>query len=228
MSKMSPAWREALEPFLAEKLPPVAMRVSERRTAGATVFPDNDNIFRALRETPLESVKVVIVGQDPYHGPRQANGLAFAVNSGLPRPPSLRNVMIEVQNDLEIELHPASSTLLGWARQGVLLLNTCLTVEQGAPASHAEIGWAPITDKILGAVAARPGPIVFMLWGMHAKSKRPLLGYNHKILEAGHPSPLSVHRFYGCKHFTQANRYLEAKGAVAIDWTKIDAEDENA
>jgi uracil-DNA glycosylase len=193
--------------------------VSNSRKNG-NVYPEGEHVMRAL-DTPIDKVKVVILGQDPYHGKGQANGLAFATNSGLPRPPSLRNIMKELQVDIGEEVHPQATSLLGWAKQGVLLLNTSLTVEEGRPGSHSS-HWEFFTDAVIRAVAAQPAPKAFMLWGAHAKAKRPLIGYNHLILESGHPSPLSVLKFYGCRHFTQANQFLRSNGVTPIEWALID------
>lgn len=226
MSRISRGWKEALDPVLtAPGYADLRAYIKRRRDEGVKVYPESGLVFEALRQTPLETLKVVIVGQDPYHGPRQANGLAFAVGKGLPRPPSLRNIIKELQVDLGREVAPRATTLLGWAHQGVLLLNTSLTVEEGMPGSHADKGWSDVTDAILRAVAAKREPVVALLWGEHAKRKKPLLGYGVKCFEAAHPSPLSASRFFGCKHFTQANQYLVSKGVEPIDWTKIDLED---
>jgi uracil-DNA glycosylase len=190
---------------------------------GISYCPNHADVFRALRLTPLEETKVVILGQDPYHGKGQANGLAFAVNKGLPRPPSLRNIMKEVVNDLGIEVDPMATTLTGWAKQGVLLLNTGLTVKENAPGSHVT-WWAPFTEQIIKSVSSKKTPVVFMLWGTHARSYKSLIGYNHFVLEANHPSP-SAQGFIGCKHFSQANRILKDHGQQPIDWSHVDAEE---
>jgi uracil-DNA glycosylase len=178
-----------------------------------------------MKELEFENVKVVILGQDPYHGPGQANGLAFAVNADMPRPPTLRNILKELESDLNIEIHPEAKTLVGWAKQGVLLLNTSLTVELGRPGSHANLGWGVVTDSVLKALATRSEPTVFMLWGKTAQAKRQMLGYKHLILEAAHPSPQTVGKFFGCRPFSQANQYLISKGVQPIDWEKIDDHD---
>ena len=209
-------WRAApagqgLEAFLAE-----------RRAAGATIYPPEP--YRALRLTPLQQVKVVILGQDPYHGPGQAEGLAFSVPDGVRIPPSLRNIFKELQRDLGLP-PPPSGHLAAWAQRGVLLLNTCLTVEDGAPASHAKKGWEALTDALIAAAAADPLPKVFMLWGAHAQAKAALIAaagpQRHLLLQANHPSPLSATRppqpFIGCGHFSQAAAWLAARGRP-IDW----------
>lgn len=190
--------------------------------SGVTVCPPRAQTHRAFKELEFENVKVVILGNDPYHGPGQANGLAFAVNADMPRPPTLRNIMKELKADLGVDVHPETKTLVGWVRQGVLLLNTSLTVELGKPGSHTNLGWNIITDAALKALAAKSDPVVFMLWGIAAQSKKSLLGYKHKILPAGHPSPQTVGKFFGSKPFSQANQYLIQNGAKPIDWEMID------
>lgn len=194
--------------------------VQARADAGACIYPPQP--FRMLALTPLSSVKVVIVGQDPYHGPGQAEGLAFSVPDGVRVPPSLRNIHKELQRDLGLPA-PLGGSLLHWAQQGVLLLNTCLTVEGGAPASHAKRGWETLTSRLLGACNAEPGGRVFMLWGAHAQAFRTAIDESrHLVLTANHPSPLSASRgpkpFLGCGHFTAANQWLSEQGRTKIDW----------
>jgi uracil-DNA glycosylase len=197
--------------------------VEARRAAGATIYPAR--VFHALELTPREAVRVVILGQDPYHGPGQAEGLAFSVPAGQKLPPSLRNMVKELARDLGCA-PPAHGHLGAWARQGVLLLNTSLTVEDGLPGSHAKRGWEALTDALVAAVAADPGDKVFMLWGAHAQAKRGLIesagGGRHLLLQSNHPSPLSATRppvpFLGCGHFGAANRFLLAHGARPVDW----------
>lgn len=188
--------------------------VDTRLAVGAIIYPAQ--VFRALELTPLSQVRVMILGQDPYHGPGQAEGLAFSVPGGQPLPPSLRNIVKELQRDLGLPA-PRSGCLQGWARQGVLLLNTSLTVEDGHPASHARLGWQVLTDAIVAAVAEHPRPKVFMLWGAHAQAKAALLQASsgqHRLLQCNHPSPLSATRgpvpFVGCGHFGQARAFLQA------------------
>jgi len=214
------AWREVTEPFRASAQGrSLLARLDQRVAAGATVYPPQP--LRALALTPLEEVRVVILGQDPYHGPGQAEGLAFSVAPGCPPPPSLRNIFKELRRDLGLP-PPPSGSLVPWARQGVLLLNTTLTVEQGQAASHARWGWETLTDALVAAVARRPGR-VFMLWGAHAQAKAPLLaGRGHLLLRANHPSPLSALRpplpFIGCGHFSAASRFVAAAGG-RLDWS---------
>ena len=190
--------------------------LGERLTAGATIFPPQP--LRALALTPPEQVRVVILGQDPYHGRGQAEGLAFSVAPGVAIPPSLRNIFKELQRDLGTAPPPfpqPGGSLVKWARNGVLLLNTCLTVEEAQPASHAGRGWEVLTDAVIRHVSDVAQPTVFMLWGAHAQSKRPLIdAQRHKVLAATHPSPLSAQRppvpFIGCGHFSQARAWREA------------------
>jgi uracil-DNA glycosylase len=189
--------------------------LAARLAAGATVFPPQP--LRALALTPPEAVRVVILGQDPYHGRGQAEGLAFSVAPGVPLPPSLRNIFKELQRDLGTPFPAFPSpggSLVQWARKGVLLLNTCLTVEEGQPASHAGQGWELLSDEIIGCIANGPRPVVFMLWGAHAQSKRSMIdSTRHLVLCANHPSPLSALRppipFIGCGHFSQARAWRD-------------------
>jgi uracil-DNA glycosylase len=196
--------------------------VDERVAAGAKVYPAQ--VFRALSLTPLASVRVLILGQDPYHGPGQAEGLAFSVAPGQRLPPSLRNIFKELQRDLGLA-PPVSGSLVPWAQQGVLLLNATLTVEDGQAGRHAKLGWQTLTDEICHALAQDPKPKVFMLWGAHAQTKVHLLetpGARHAVFTSNHPSPLSALRpptpFIGCGHFGQANAFLQRAGRPAVDW----------
>jgi len=187
----------------------------------ATVYPAPEQVFYALRVTAFEAVRVVIVGQDPYHGPGQADGMAFSVPEDVKAPPSLRNIFKEVQRDVYAgQPRVFSNDLTRWARQGVLLLNASLTVEAHKAASHKDLGWHALTDQIIAQLSANREYLVFILWGSHAQSKRPLIdAERHLILEAPHPSPLSAHRgFLGCSHFSQANTYLVANGSAPIVW----------
>ncbi len=222
---LSPQWREPVTSFLASAAgQALSARLQAALDGGAVVYPPEP--FRALALTALDEVRVVILGQDPYHGPGQAEGLAFSVAPGVKLPPSLRNMFKELQRSLGVPM-PANGSLVRWARQGVLLLNTCLTVEDGQPASHARWGWEALTDRLAALVAAQSGPVVFMLWGGHAQAKRSLIEQaapdgRHLVLQANHPSPLSALRpplpFMGCDHFLLAQRFLESKGRKAIDW----------
>ena len=183
-----------------------------------TVYPPMGEIFNALRATPYEKVKVVLLGQDPYHGPDQAHGMCFSVRKGVPLPPSLKNIYKELEQELGIA-PPDHGCLEKWAQEGVLLLNTALTVRAGAPASHRGRGWERLTDRIIELLDCRPEPLVFLLWGSHARAKKDLIrSGRHLILESAHPSPLSAHSgFFGCGHFKAANEFLKQP----IDW-KID------
>ena len=183
------------------------------------VHPDPDDVFAALHLTPRAETKVVILGQDPYHGPGQAHGLAFSVRPGVRPPPSLRNVFAELQADLGIPI-PSHGSLESWARQGVLLLNTTLTVRGGASASHQGKGWETFTDEVIKAVAAKPERVVFILWGASARRKRVLIDTaRHVILESAHPSPLSAHNgFFGSRPFSRANAALTEAGREPVDW----------
>lgn len=183
------------------------------------VFPPREQLYRAMELCPTQATRVVILGQDPYHGPGQANGLAFSVNKHVPIPPSLDNIFFEIGMDLDIS-RPEHGDLTAWAQQGVLLLNTILTVEKGKPMSHALRGWEDHTDSILRTINDSDKPVVFMLWGLKARAKKFLINNPiHLILEAPHPSPLSAHKgFFGCEHFSKCNDFLISKGMCPINW----------
>jgi uracil-DNA glycosylase len=218
--RLHPSWLERLggefaEPYMGELK---RFLVSERER-GRRIFPKGGEWFRALNLTPPEQVRVVILGQDPYHGEGQAHGLCFSVRHGVRPPPSLVNIFKEMESDLGIR--PARHGFLEhWARQGVLLLNSVLTVEMGRAASHREKGWERFTDAIIREVNERPEPSVFMLWGSYAQKKAAFVDApRHLALKAPHPSPLSAHSgFLGCRHFSRANAFLEACGRPPIDW----------
>lgn len=183
-----------------------------------TVYPPKDKILNALKLTPLDNVKCVILGQDPYHEPNQAMGLAFSVNKGVAIPPSLQNIYKELNQELGCYI-PDNGDLTHWAEQGVLLLNSVLTVQAHQAASHSRHGWETYTDAILSTIAKQNRPIVYMLWGNFARSKKPLLNNpNHLILESAHPSPLSATRFFGCGHFKKCNEFLVQNHLTPIDW----------
>jgi len=233
-------WREKLAPFFASAAGVrLGSFIRSRLAAGATIYPARP--LHALALTPLREVKVVILGQDPYHGPGQAQGLAFSVAPGVRVPPSLRNIRSEIARERQagdLALSNAAGRsgagsalpdgdLTPWARQGVLLINSCLTVEQSTPGAHAKAGWEALTDLVLAAVEENPGPVVYMWWGAQAQSRRPALagigGQAPRLhLLANHPSPLSARRkpqpFMGCGHFAQANDFLLRHGTVPIDW----------
>mgnify|MGYP000187376613 CR=1 FL=1 len=222
---LAPGWHEQVASFLASETgQALSARLQTAIEGGAVVYPPQP--FRALTLTGLDDVRVVILGQDPYHGPGQAEGLAFSVASGVKLPPSLRNIFKELQRSLAVPL-PADGSLVRWASQGVLLLNTSLTVEDGLPASHARWGWESLTDSLVARVAQQVRPVVFMLWGGHAQAKRPLIERaapdgRHLVLQANHPSPLSALRpplpFIGCDHFLLAQRFLQSHGQKAVAW----------
>ncbi|BEU98972.1 uracil-DNA glycosylase [Novosphingobium olei] len=217
------SWRESLAPILeTPALRRLGGFLSAEEKAGKTIFPPRGERLSALELTPLDAVKVVILGQDPYHGPGQAHGLAFSVRPGVKVPPSLVNIHKELETDLGLP-RPGHGNLEAWARQGVLLLNNALTVEAGNAGSHQQRGWEEFTDAAVAAVARRDVPSVFMLWGNHAQKKAariPELSQGcHLVLKAPHPSPLSAHSgWFGSRHFSQANAFLEAHGRGAIDW----------
>ena len=183
-----------------------------------TVYPAQENIFNAFSSTPFEKVKVVILGQDPYHQPGQAHGLSFSVNDGIKFPKSLQNIFKELKDDIAIEI-PFTGNLEKWSKQGVLLMNTGLTVRKDQANSHKSIGWQLLTDKIISLLGQRPEPIVFILWGKHAQEKAKFIANHHKIIESAHPSPLSAYRgFFGSKPFSKTNDFLRSSGFKEIDW----------
>jgi len=199
--------------------------LDRRGAAGATIYPPRP--LRALELTPLAQVRVAILGQDPYHGPGQAQGLAFSVPDGIRPPPSLRNIFVELQRDCACAM-PAGGNLERWARQGVLLLNAVLTVEDGRPGGHAGRGWEAFSDGVIAALADDPAPKVFMLWGAQAQAKAPLIeraAGRHLLLAANHPSPLAARRpprpFIGCGHFRQANAFLAGRSRGEVDWCAV-------
>lgn len=217
--KMEGSWKEQLAPEFSK---PYFKQLTDKvrhEYASTTVYPPGPKIFAALDTTPFDQVKVVIIGQDPYHGPGQANGLAFSVNPGVAMPPSLLNIFKEVQSETGAPL-PADGDLTRWARQGVLLLNSSLTVEAHKPKSHSGQGWETFTDAIVHSLAERRQGLVFLLWGADAARKGAFIDRSkHLVLTSPHPSPLSAYRgFFGNGHFNAANRYLEAQGKAPIVW----------
>jgi uracil-DNA glycosylase len=218
--KLHPSWLDRIggefdQPYMAE----LKRFLVNEREDGKRIFPKGSEWFRALDLTPLDEVRVVILGQDPYHGAGQAHGLCFSVQPGVQRPPSLVNIYKELESDLGIK--PARHGFLEhWAKQGVLLLNSVLTVEMGRAASHRDRGWERFTDAIIREINARPDPAVFMLWGSYAQKKGGFVDTSrHLVLKAPHPSPLSAHSgFFGCRHFSQANAFLDSRGLKPIDW----------
>lgn len=205
---------ETAKPYFAE----LAAFVDGERAA-YTVFPAQADVFNALTWTPLESVKVFILGQDPYHDDGQAHGLAFSVLPGIKPPPSLRNIFKEIKEDVGVTAPAMNGNLQPWAKQGVLLLNTVLTVRAHEAASHKNKGWETFTDAVIRAVSNKPDPVVFVLWGAHAQKKRPLIGEQHVVIASAHPSPLSARAgFFGSKPFSQINAALESAGKSPINW----------
>nr|WP_315457594.1 uracil-DNA glycosylase [uncultured Sphingorhabdus sp.] len=219
------SWQRALKDEVsADYMAALIGFLAAEKDAGRVSYPADSVWFRALELTPLEQVKVVILGQDPYHGPGQAHGLSFSVPPGVRPPPSLANIYKELEADLGIA-RVRHGFLEHWARQGVLLLNSVLTVEQAKAASHRKKGWERFTDAVVRAVSEKEEPVVFMLWGAYAQSKAASVNADrHLILQAAHPSPLSAHNgFLGCKHFSQCNAFLISKGQSPIDWELPDA-----
>ncbi|WNN43364.1 uracil-DNA glycosylase [Winslowiella toletana] len=208
---------EKQKPYFIETLSAVA----NERAAGKTIYPPQKNVFNAFRLTELGAIKVVILGQDPYHGPNQAHGLAFSVLPGVAVPPSLVNMYKELVTDIEGFERPTHGFLESWATQGVMLLNTVLTVEGGKAHSHARFGWETFTDNVIAAINQHREGVVFLLWGSHAQKKGSIIDrQRHHVLQAPHPSPLSAHRgFLGCGHFSKTNAYLSQRGETPIDWT---------
>jgi uracil-DNA glycosylase len=188
------------------------------KAAGKRIFPPGSQIFKAFELTPVPQVKVVILGQDPYHGPGQAHGLSFSVPADMPAPPSLKNIFKEIETDLGVQMSGCPN-LEKWANQGVLLLNAVLTVRCGEAASHSKIGWQEFTDAVIKCISDKCEGVVFMLWGNFARTKSALIDSSrHCILEAAHPSPLARGAFFGCRHFSKANEYLKATGRSPIEW----------
>lgn len=217
------SWHQVLQEELAQ--PYVAQLAAfverERRFGSTPVYPPSELVFNAFQTTPFDDVNVLIVGQDPYHGPGQAHGLSFSVPVGVPPPPSLQNIFKEIQSDIGLE-RPSHGCLLSWAKQGVMLLNSTLTVRQGEPMSHHKNGWERFTDAVITKLANRKKPLVFVLWGKSAQDKCKTLNsikHSHLVLSAPHPSPFSAHQgFFGCKHFSKINEFLESQGSPSISW----------
>ncbi len=218
---IEPSWKEEMsEEFSKPYFAQIASFLKTEKKAGKIIYPPGPQIFNAFQYTPFNEVKVVIIGQDPYHNPGQANGLCFSVADKVAPPPSLVNIFKELVDDVEVA-PPKSGNLEKWARQGVLLLNASLTVEENKPMSHSKIGWDIFTDQVIRHVSDHRDHVVFMLWGRFAQNKEVLINTaKHKILKAAHPSPLSAYNgFVGCKHFSKANYWLREMGEKTIDWT---------
>jgi uracil-DNA glycosylase len=219
--RLEKSWKSRLAPeFSRSYMHQLRSFLIDRKKAGATVYPPGPFIFNALNSTPFDAVRVVILGQDPYHGSGQAHGLCFSVQLGVPTPPSLVNIFKEVSADVGLP-QPDHGCLQSWADQGVLLLNAVLTVERGQAAAHQGKGWEQFTDQVVRLLNAEREGLVFMLWGSHALKKGAVIDrHRHLVLTAPHPSPLSAHRgFIGCRHFSKANLYLEKQGLPGIDWS---------
>jgi uracil-DNA glycosylase len=219
--KLNSAWLAHLESeFGQDYMQSLRQFLRNEKSRGKQIFPPGEQIFNALNTTPLDSVKVVILGQDPYHGPGQAHGLCFSVLPGVAVPPSLKNIFKELKDDLGVPI-PSHGNLQSWAEQGVLLLNAVLTVEKAMAASHQGKGWEQFTDRVVEVVNQSKEQVVFLLWGSYAQKKGLIIDRKrHNVLQSTHPSPLSAYRgFLGCQHFSQVNQYLEKTGQQPIDWT---------
>ncbi|PCI47764.1 MAG: uracil-DNA glycosylase [Moraxellaceae bacterium] len=218
--KLEPLWKERLKgEFEKSYMQQLRSFLLSEKRQGKSVFPEGKHYFKALDATPFDEVKVVVLGQDPYHGDDQAHGLSFSVPAGIRPPPSLKNIFKEIKSDLGFDA-PNHGCLESWSRQGVLLLNSVLTVERGKAASHQGKGWEQFTDQIIWNLNEHREGVVFLLWGAYAQKKGAFIdAERHCVLKAPHPSPLSAHRgFMGCKHFSQSNKYLQSRGIDAIDW----------
>jgi len=219
IKSLSPDWNALLKDEFEK---PYFKTLSEQVNQAyktSVVYPPAKLVFNAFNLCPVETLKVVLIGQDPYHGPGQANGLSFSVNDGVKLPPSLQNIFKELQSDVPDFNIPWSGNLEAWARQGVLLLNAVLTVEAGKPGSHKAFGWEQFTDAVIGHLSAQKHQLVFLLWGNYALGKSELIdAQKHLVLKAAHPSPLARGAFFGCKHFSKTNNYLLSKGLKPINW----------
>lgn len=220
---LSPEWRERLSPELKKSYTKGLEAFVLREYKNGTIFPPRENIFNALNSCSYDDIKVVILGQDPYHGPRQAHGLAFSVQRGVPPPPSLVNIYKELKKDLGSFDIPSHGNLMDWSRQGVIMLNTTLTVRQGQPNSHAKKGWEEFTDAVIREIAKKEGGVVFLLWGKPAQLKcTSISNTRHRVITSSHPSPLGAHQtaqpFIGSRCFSRCNAYLTELGKPPIDW----------
>lgn len=219
--KIDPSWKEVLKnEFNKPYFEQIALHIKTEKSQGKIIYPPGSHLFNAFDTTPFDKIKVVILGQDPYHGPGQAHGLCFSVQNGVAPPPSLVNIFKELQQDIGIEI-PNNGNLTHWAQQGVFLLNASLSVRAGEPMSHSKIGWAQFTDHVIKTISDKKKNVVFLLWGKFAQEKKILIDEKkHLILKAAHPSPLSAHAgFLGCKHFSKTNEYLVKNGIDPIDWS---------
>lgn len=221
--KIEPGWKAVLSrEFTKPYFQQLAAFLKTEKMQGKVIYPPGSLIFNAFDKTPFDKVKVVILGQDPYHGPGQAHGLCFSVPDGVPFPPSLVNIFKELQSDIGMPI-PKSGNLTGWAQQGVFLLNASLTVRAGEPMSHAKIGWADFTDAVIKSISDGKKGVVFLLWGRFAQDKQVLIDETkHYVLKAAHPSPLSASNgFFGCRHFSKTNKLLMQQGLDPIDWATV-------
>ena len=220
--KIHESWLKFIKSeFDKEYMKNIKKSILNYKKSGKIIYPKNNEIFNALNLTDFEKTKVIILGQDPYHGPGQAHGLSFSVKDGIKPPPSLINIFKEIESDLSINVEKGNGNLTRWAKQGVLLLNSLLTVEKGKPLSHKEIGWETLTDKIIEVLNQNKRGLVFILWGSHARSKKYLISQNKNlIIESSHPSPLSAHRgFIGSRPFSRTNKYLVKNNMNPINWS---------
>jgi len=218
--KIEPSWKEVLrQEFSKPYFLQIVNFLKAEKASGKTIYPPGSLIFNAFNTTPFEKVKVVLLGQDPYHGPGQAHGLSFSVPDGVPPPPSLVNIFKELQTDIGLPI-PRHGNLTYWAQQGMLLLNASLTVRANEPMSHSKIGWAEFTDRVIERVSSLKKRVVFLLWGKFAQEKQTLIDETrHLVLKAAHPSPFSVDKgFFGCRHFSKTNEYLVKNGIDPMDW----------
>jgi uracil-DNA glycosylase len=221
--KIEETWGEVLKnEFQKNYFKQLTESIKQEMKSGIKIYPEGKNIFNAFNNTPFYKTKVVILGQDPYHNPLQANGLSFSVGKNVALPPSLKNIYKELSTDLEIDI-PQHGDLSSWAMQGVLLLNSVLTVRENEPASHSKIGWQNFTDEVIRSLSYNREKIIFILWGNYAKQKKVLIDtHKHYVLEAAHPSPFSVYNgFFGCKHFSKTNTILKQNNFDIINWNSI-------
>jgi uracil-DNA glycosylase len=218
---IEPSWKAVLQPeFEKTYFHELTRYIKDEIRSGKTIYPKGSLIFNAFNSTPFDAVQVVILGQDPYHGPNQAHGLSFSVTDQVKPPPSLVNIFKEIRQDIGVTMTPGSGNLSAWANQGVLMLNAALTVRAGEPFSHANIGWRFFTDAVMALLSQKKSHLVFLLWGRFAQEKKSLIHpNNHLILTAAHPSPFSADKgFFGCAHFSKTNEYLIRHGRRPIDW----------
>lgn len=219
-ANLDPSWQAILAPeFEKEYMQHLKAFLIQEKQQGYTILPKNEEVFNAFNHTPFDQVKIVIIGQDPYHGTGQAHGLSFSVKKGVAIPPSLQNIYKELQTDIPGFTYPSHGELTYWADQGVLLLNATLTVRANQAGSHQHKGWEQFTDQAIASLSAKREGLIFMLWGRYAQQKERLIDTKHVVLKAAHPSPFSAYNgFFGCKHFSQANKILKERGKSPIDW----------